>query len=78
MPEISALANFVINDRHQKGESQEEYAAHCGISKEYLSKIERGIANPTLGLIQNIASYSGATVADMLTVGKNYEFGGMR
>ncbi len=71
MPEKAALAKFTITDRHKKGESQFTYAEKCGVSTEYLSLIEREKANPSLETLQRIAAYSGATVAEILTVHKS-------
>ena len=68
MPEKTALAKFVTKNRLEMQESQFIYASNCGISKETLSKIECGKANPSLGTLQNIAAYAGVTVAEMLTV----------
>ena len=73
MPEKTALAEFVADNRHGMGESQFAYAFNCGISKETLSKIECGKANPSLGILQNIAAYAGVTVAEMLTVKERNE-----
>lgn len=70
MPEKTALAEFVLKNRHKMEESQFIYASNCGISKENLSLIERGKANPSLETMQNIAAYAGVTVAEMLVVRK--------
>ena len=72
MPEKTALANFTTNYRHTNRTSQFDFASNCGISTEYLSLIERGKANTSLETMQKIAAYTGATVAEMLTV-KNQE-----
>lgn len=68
MPEKTALANYTIHYRHDKKESQFEFACNCGISKETLSLIERCEANPSLETMQKIAAYTDATVAEILTV----------
>lgn len=68
MPEKEALANCILQFRHERHESQEAFASHCGISKESLSSIERVKANPTLGTMQNMAAYMGVTVADLLNI----------
>jgi len=74
MPEKTALAEFISHDRHSRKESQFTYACNCGISKEFLSLLERRKANPSLELMQNIAAYAGVTVSEMLDVnGKTKE-----
>ena len=68
MPEHMALANYTLAQRHEKKESQFEFASNCGISPDTLSMIEQGKANPRLDTIQKIAAYTGDTVAEILTV----------
>ena len=47
-------------------ESQEEFAFHCGISLETLSKLERGCGNPRLSTLISIAAYVGCEPADLV------------
>ncbi len=68
MPERAALAEFICDARHKLKQSQFEFAMNCGISPDNLSLIEREKANPSLETMQKIAAYTGATVAEMLTV----------
>lgn len=35
--------------------SQEAFADHCGFARSYMSRIERGGANPSLDAIETIA-----------------------
>ena len=72
MPEKIALVDYTTTYRHEHNESQISFALNCGISTEYLSLIEREKANPSLEVIQKIAAYTGATVAEILTI-KNDE-----
>lgn len=41
--------------RRANGWSQEHLAFECGLKRSYLSDIERGIRNPTLGVVERIA-----------------------
>lgn len=41
--------------RLASGESQEAFADRCGFARSYMSKIERGKANPSLDAIQTLA-----------------------
>ena len=43
-------------------ESQMEFAAHCGISTEALSLLEREQSDPKLSTIQKVAAYADRTV----------------
>lgn len=73
MPERTALANYIKDFRKTHRESQEEFAENCGLSKDFLSLVERERANPSLEAMQKIASYTGETVAEILTIKKKDE-----
>jgi len=51
--------------RTAAGLTQEELAEHCGLFRTYLSRIETGVANPTLTMIYALAASLGVTVIDM-------------
>lgn len=44
------------------GMSQEAFADKCGFARSYMSKIERGLANPTLGAVEILAVALGVEV----------------
>ena len=48
------------------GLTQEELAHRAGFDRTYLSDIERGIRNPTISLLQDIAMVVGVHVAMFL------------
>ncbi len=66
MPEKVALARNIKALRKQLRESQIEFAAHCGISTEALSLLERERSDPKLSTIQKVAAYTDWTVSDLL------------
>ena len=41
--------------RKASGWSQEEFAEKCGFARTYMSRIERGKANPSLDAIETLA-----------------------
>lgn len=51
--------------RLAQGLSQVEFGEKCGFFQTYLSRIERGQANPTLNAMDVIATALGVTVFDM-------------
>ena len=51
--------------RRAKGLSQEELAHQSGVHQTYLSGVERGRRNPTVGLLDKIASALDADVEDL-------------
>lgn len=66
MPERVALARNIKTIRKQMRESQIEFAAHCGISTEALSLLERERSDPKLSTVQKLAAYTDYTVSDLL------------
>lgn len=42
--------------RKAAGLSQEEFADKCGFARSYMSRIERGAANPSLDAIETLAA----------------------
>jgi transcriptional regulator with XRE-family HTH domain len=41
--------------REQAGQSQETLSAECGFDRTYISRVERGIINPTISRLWKIA-----------------------
>lgn len=52
--------------RKAAGLSQEELAHRAGIDRTYVSGVERGIRNPTVLILQDLANVLGAKPADLL------------
>ena len=75
MPERVALAKKLKKIRKQMHESQMKFAAHCDISTEALSLLERERSDPKLSTIQKVAAYTGHTVSDLLNVEECGEYG---
>lgn len=75
MPERVALAKNLKKIRKQMQESQMEFAAHCDISTEALSLLEREKSDPKLSTIQKVAAYTGNTVSDLLNVEESGAYG---
>jgi len=51
--------------RVAQGSSQVEFGERCGFYQTYLSRIERGQANPTLNAMEVIANALGVTVFEL-------------
>ena len=49
-----------------KGMTQQELADACGLDISYVGQIERGQRNPTLGVMQGLASVLEAKMSEML------------
>jgi transcriptional regulator with XRE-family HTH domain len=53
--------------RNALPESQEAFADRCGIARSYVSRIERGRANPSLTVIAVFARALGVKPADLFS-----------
>lgn len=49
--------------RQASGLSQEAFADKCGFARSYMSRVERGAANPSLDAVEVLASALGVPVA---------------
>lgn len=54
--------------RSEQGLTQEQYAERCGFSQQYISDLERGLRNPTVVTLYELALALGATPIDLLSV----------
>lgn len=52
--------------RVTKGFSQEGLALEAGIARTYVSRLERGLENPTIGLLDQVASTLGISTISLL------------
>jgi transcriptional regulator with XRE-family HTH domain len=52
--------------RLKKGMTQQQLADACGLDISYVGQIERGQRNPTLGVMQGLASILGVRLSDLL------------
>jgi transcriptional regulator with XRE-family HTH domain len=51
--------------REATGKTQVEFSERCGFYQTYLSRVERGSANPTLNAIEVIATALGLSVFEL-------------
>ncbi len=51
--------------RLETGLSQVEFGERCGFYQTYLSRVERGQANPTINALEVIANSFGMTIFDL-------------
>ena len=52
--------------REAKGLSQEAFAFEAGIHRTYVSDIERGVRNPTITVVENLAIALGVAASELL------------
>jgi transcriptional regulator with XRE-family HTH domain len=60
------LGNNVRRLRQEKGWSQEEYADRAGIHRTYVSDIERGARNPTISVVEKLATPLGVSAGTLI------------
>ncbi|MBF0035514.1 helix-turn-helix domain-containing protein [Citrobacter freundii] len=56
--------------RLQSGLSQEAFADRCGLDRTYVSGIERGVRNPTLEVINVLATGLNIDIAELFIFNK--------
>ena len=54
--------------RVERDVSAEALAAQSGVDRAYVSRIERALANPTVDILERLASVLGVEVADLFAV----------
>jgi transcriptional regulator with XRE-family HTH domain len=60
------LGRNVRRLREQKGWSQEKFAFEADIHRTYISDIERGARNPTITVVEKLATSLGVTASELL------------
>ncbi len=68
MPEFEALARITKEKRKEFQETQLDFGINCGLSEDEICNIENQNTDPKLSTIQSIATYTGLTVPELLTV----------
>ena len=63
IPANLMIANAVLSARAKAGISQSELSAATGIDQSDISKIERGVANPSVNTLSRIANALGAKLS---------------
>ena len=66
-PYFAAFGAHVKDLRLERGLTQEEAAARANVHVTYLSGIERGRRNPSLGSIRRIATALSVSVSELLS-----------
>ena len=62
----------LVREAHQM--RQKELAANAGFDKSYISKLERGLADPTFSTLSKISKAYNLSVAHMLNYGSEETF----
>lgn len=62
----SRVAWNVRRLRVQRGLSQEQFATDAGVDRSYVSRLERGLQNPTVVMLDRLAKALGLRAPDLL------------
>jgi transcriptional regulator with XRE-family HTH domain len=54
--------------RVERNLSQEALAADAGIDRTYISRLERGLENPTVAMLEQLAEALGAPIVELLAM----------
>lgn len=65
---LKEVCKNIQNQRKAKGYTQETFAELMGVSWSYVSKIECGIINLSLGKIYDIAKFLNVDVKELLKI----------
>lgn len=63
---VMHLAQKVKDYREEHQMTKARFARECGVSVGFLSRLERGEANPTLDMIDKLAEYMGVRGPELL------------
>lgn len=63
------VARNVRRLRVRKGLSQEALAVDAGIDRTYVSRIERGLENPTVAVLEKFSKALGSEIAEFFSSG---------
>lgn len=62
------MARNIRRLRVGRGLSQEALAVDAGIDRTYVSRLERGLENPSVAVLDKLATALRATIPDLFTV----------
>lgn len=63
---LKQLGRNIKAERTRKGYTQETFAEKLGVTREYISRIERGLENMSILKIANIANYLETDIGRLL------------
>ncbi|WP_338877523.1 helix-turn-helix transcriptional regulator (plasmid) [Spirosoma sp. SC4-14] len=64
----TAFGKAVKQERLKKGWTQDDLAEHCRLDRSYISRIERGLKNPTLSVAWDIATQLNISMLSLIAL----------
>lgn len=77
MKEIK-IGRKIVAKRHEKGITQDELAAHIGVSKAAVSKWETGLSYPDIILVPQLATFFNISIDELMDYSPQLETGDIR
>lgn len=72
--EISkAFGAILRRNREEKGYSQEELALNCGLDRTFISLLERGLRQPSISTVFNLAAQLGLSANEFVRQVERYQ-----
>lgn len=62
------IGNQIKSLRQRRGVTQESLAQHLGVTAQAVSKWERGVATPDIGMLPDISAYFGVTIDELFAL----------
>lgn len=62
------IGNQIKSLRQRRGVTQEALAQHLGVTAQAVSKWERGVATPDIGMLPDISAYFGVTIDELFAL----------
>ena len=62
------IGNQIKQLRHRRGITQEAMAQYLGITPQAISKWERGVATPDIGMLPDISAYFGVSIDELFAI----------
>lgn len=73
MEPSGAFGVILRRNREEKGFSQEKLAHNCGLDRTFISLLERGLRQPSLATVFNVADELGLTAAELVGQVERYK-----
>ena len=62
------IGNQIKQLRLRRGITQETMAQHFGVTPQAVSKWERGVATPDIGILPDISAFFGVTIDELFSI----------
>ncbi len=61
------FGKILLGLRKETGVSQKEVADNCGLERAYISRLERGLSEPSITTLFKLSDYFGIQIVDLIS-----------